>query len=469
MKAEDNKNGTAGEAKKEKPMTLWGLAWPMMIETVLFMMLGMVDVLVMSRFDDLAASSVNTANQAVSVVTIVFTVISGAGGILITQYLGAENKRAASRTAALSIVLQLITGLVVSAALLLFSQPILSFIGAKGGVLEYAGQYLSVVGGFLFLQAVLSAMSVIIRSHGQTKTPMLVTVGMNLINTLLDVILVPGLFGLPKMGVLGVAIATVISRIAGAAVLAVIFFRTVEKPSVFRLLKPFPARDIILFIKVGVPAALETFLYNLSQLVITSIVLNCMTEQELIAKTYTQMITVFFYIFSVSIGQASQILIGHLVGAGKYDEAKRQGFRAYGTALIIAMAASGIGVILRVQLISIFSTDAAVIETASNILLINVLLELGRTTNLVLIASLRGAGDVLYPTICAVFSNWTLSVGLSYLLAVVCGMGIYGLWAALIADECFRGVLMLIRWRGGKWRQKTIARKEKLSSRQAEE
>ena len=155
-------------------MTLWGLLWPMLIETVLFMMLGMVDVFILSRFDDLAASSVNTANQAVSVVTIVFTVISGAGGILITQYLGAEKRKEASRTAALSIVLQLVTGLAVSAVLLIFSGPVLELIGAKGNVLEFAGQYLSIVGGFLFLQALLSSMAVIIRSHGKTKLPMLV-------------------------------------------------------------------------------------------------------------------------------------------------------------------------------------------------------------------------------------------------------------------------------------------------------
>ncbi len=454
MNVEDKKTKVN---KKNKKMTLWGLLWPMLIETVLFMMLGMVDVFILSRFDDLAASSVNTANQAVSVVTIVFTVISGAGGILITQYLGAEKREEASRTAALSIVLQLVTGLAVSAVLLIFSGPVLELIGAKGNVLEFAGQYLSIVGGFLFLQALLSSMAVIIRSHGKTKLPMLVTVGMNLVNTLLDVIFVLGLFGLPKMGIFGVALATVISRVAGAVVLAVILFRTVERPSCFRLLRPFPAKDILLFIKVGVPAALETFLYNLSQLVITSIVLNCMTEQELIAKTYIQMITVFFYIFSVSIGQASQILIGHLVGAGKYDDAYRQGLRAYGAALTFAMLASCAGILLRVQLISVFSSDEAVIAIASQILMINVFLELGRTTNLVLIASLRGTGDVLYPTVCAVFSNWVLSVGGSYLLAVVFGMGIYGLWLATIADECFRGALMVIRWRSGKWRKKSLA------------
>jgi len=435
-------------------LNLFQLAWPMLIETFLFMMLGMVDVFVLSRYDDLAASSVNTANQAVSVVTIVFTVISGAGGILLTQYLGAKKPKEAARTAVLSIALQLTAGLIVSLILLLFSQPILMFIGAKGQILSFAGQYLSVVGGFLFFQAVMNAMSVIMRCHGMTKLPMFVTVGINLLNTLLDIIFVLGLFGIPQLGVTGVAIATVISRILGTAIMAILLFRKVLRLSDLRLLFPLPKHDIVTFFKIGIPSALETFLYNLSQLVITSIVLNCLSEQELVAKTYLQFITTLFYICSVSIGQASQIMIGHDVGAGNIQKARKQGFSSLRLALIIAVCASFLGILFRVPLISLFTSDNDVISIASAVLIINIVLELGRTTNLVMIACLRGAGDVFYPTCCAVFSNWLLSVGGSYLLAVVCGMGIYGLWIALAADECFRGILMIMRWRSNRWTTK---------------
>ena len=195
-----------------KELRLFNLAWPIFIETALFMLLGFVDVFVLSRYDDLAASSVNTANQAVSIITIVFTVISGASAVLISQYLGAKKRENASRIAALSIVFNFATGLFVSIIILVFSKNILSFIGARGRVLEFSSLYLSIVGGFLFLQSVLSSMTVIIRNHGLTKISMYVTVGMNLINTTLDIIFVLGLFGLPRMGVVGVAIATTFSR-----------------------------------------------------------------------------------------------------------------------------------------------------------------------------------------------------------------------------------------------------------------
>ncbi len=444
-------------AKQEPPavpppkLSLMRLAWPILVETLLFMMLGFVDVFVLSRYDDLAASGISTANQAVSVLTIVFTVFSSAGGILITQALGAGQRQTASRIAALSIVLHFIAGSIVSLLLMFFSEPILVFIGAKGEVLSHAQEYLSIVGGFMFLQAVLNAMSGIFRSHGQTKHPMFITVGMNLLNTSLDVLLVPGLLGFPKMGAAGVAVATVISRTIGTVIMAVLLFRRIEKPSAFRLLRPFPRRDLLLFFRLGLPAALETFLYNLSQLVITSIVLNCLTEQELVAKTYIQNITVLFYIFSVSMGQAGQIIVGHQVGAKQYTLAQQTGFHAYKIALFTALTVSLLGIVLRVPLISIFTDDPTVISLAANIFLVNFFLEFGRTTNLVLIACLRGAGDVFYPTACAIFSNWLLSVGGSYLLSVVFGWGLYGLWIAIAADECFRGLLMLARWKGSRW------------------
>ena len=439
-----------------KKLKLFNLAWPIFVETLLFMLLGSVDVFVLSRYDDLAASSVNTANQAISITTIVFTVISTASAVLISQYLGAKKRENASRVAALSMTFHLIFGVIISAVYVLFAKPILSFIGAEGTVLEFSSQYLTVVGGFIFFQALLSSMSVIVRNHGMTQISMFVTLGMNVMNTALDVIFVLGLFGFPKLGVLGVAIATTFSRIVGTIVLAVVLFKKIEKPSIFKLLKPFPKEDVKNIIKIGVPSAFETFLYNISQVVITSIVLKCLTDAELITKTYVQNITMFFYLFTVAISQASQIITGHLVGAKKFDEVKRKAYRNYLYALSITISICIVGAIFGEKLMGIFTADEVVIALGAQVLFINIFLELGRTTNLVIIGCLRGAGDVYFPTICAIFSMILVSTLGSYILAVVCGLGIHGLWIAIAADEVIRGILMLFRWRSEKWKTKGI-------------
>lgn len=446
-----------------KKMKLFDLAWPIFVETALFMMLGFIDVFILSRYDDIAASAVNTANQSVSIVTLVFTVISGASAVLISQYLGAEKKESASRIAALSITFNLLFGIIISLIFVFFSDNILIMIGASGEVLKYSSPYLRLVGGSIFMQALLNAISVIVRNHGLTKVTMYMSFGMNVANAALDSIFVLGLFGMPRLGVIGAAGATVFSRTVGLIVLIIYLFKKVEKLSIFRMLKPFPVKDLLDIIKIGVPSALESFLYNLSQLVITSIVLIYLTDTELITKTYVQNISMFFYIFSVSVGQASQILIGHYIGAGKKDEAYKQGFRAYSGALTLTMIMCIVGIILRSQLMGIFTDDPAVISLGASIIVVNVFLEFGRTTNLVIISCLRGAGDVYFPTICAIFSMWFISVLGTYIFAVVCSMGIYGLWIGISADEVFRGIFMIIRWKRGKWRNKGIIKKQEVS------
>lgn len=441
---------------KEKQLNLFKLAWPILIETALFMTLGIVDVFVLSQYNDLAAGAVATANQAAVIATLVFTVVSTASAVLISQYLGAGKKEAASRIAALSLTLNFLLGLLVSLLFLLFHRQILSLIGAKDELLALSGEYLSIVGGFLFFQAVLSAMAVIIRNHGMTQISMYVTVGMNIVNTGLDILFVLGL----DMGVTGVAVATTFSRAAGTAVLAAVLFKKVENPSIFRLLKPVPLGDIKNILRIGIPGALETALYNISQLVITSIVLVFLTNEELIAKTYVQNITMIFYVFSVAIGQASQILTGHLVGAGKTGEAYRRGLRGYRVALLITLSLCVAGVLLRYPLMGLFTTNQTVIELGATVMFINIALEFGRTTNLVLIACLHGAGDVYFPTVCAIFSNWVLGVLGAYVFAVVLGMGLFGLWIALAADEFIRGIFMYFRWRSKKWTKHSVIKQE---------
>ena len=439
-----------------KKMKLFDLAWPIFIETALFMLLGFVDVFILSGYNDLAASAVNTAGQAVSVVTLVFTVISGASAVLISQYLGADKKTDASRIAALSIVLNIISGIIISVVFTFLSGVILSGMGADGDVLKFSSQYLSIVGSTIFLQAFMNAVSVIIRNHGYTRLTMYVTVGINILNAGLDYILVQGLFGVPALGVAGAAWATVFSRFVGAAVMSAVLFTKIEKLSIFKLIFPLPLKDIADIIKIGLPSAMETFLYNLSQVVITSIVLTYLTDTELITKTYVQDISMFFYIFAVAIGQASQIITGHNVGAGEMDKAYRDGLKAYHYALGCTLAMCSVGIFFRSQLLGIFTDDENVIALGSTVIVVNLLLELGRTTNIVVIAQLRGAGDVYFPTICAIFSMWLTSVLGTYILAVRLNMGIYGLWAGITADECIRGILMVIRWRSKKWQSKAV-------------
>ena len=226
-----------------KRMNLFTLTWPIFIENVLFMLLGFIDIFVLSRYNDVAASAVSAANQIISICNLVFSIISGATAILISQSLGAQKRQSASQIAALSLLFSTVIGLVISALIALFHRPLLAALGAQGEILEYGCEYLLIVGGFIFTQSLLNSVTAILRSHGHTRISMYVTAIMNLLNAVLDTAFVLGLFGLPSLGVRGVAIATTLARVVGVAILCVMLFRHVEPLSIFSLLRPFPREE----------------------------------------------------------------------------------------------------------------------------------------------------------------------------------------------------------------------------------
>lgn len=193
-----------GRFPVDKRMNLLSLTWPIFIENMLFMLLGFIDIFVLSRYNDVAASAVSAANQVISICNLVFSIISGATAILISQSLGAEKRQSASMIAALSLLFSTLIGLIVSALIAVFHRPLLAALGAQGDILEYGCEYLLIVGGFIFTQAILNSVTAILRSHGYTRISMYVTAIMNVLNAILDTAFVLGLFGLPSLGVRGV-------------------------------------------------------------------------------------------------------------------------------------------------------------------------------------------------------------------------------------------------------------------------
>ena len=140
-----------------------------------------------------------------------------------------------------------------------------------------------------------------------------------------------------------------------------------------------------------------------------------------------------------------------------YDEARKQGFRAFHLAVIISEATALLAFVFRVPIIPCFTSNPEVIRYTKLLFVIELFLELGRSCNLTIIPCLRGAGDVKFPTLWAIFSNLIIGMGGAHLLAIRCHMGIYGLWIAMALDEVFRAVVMLIRWNGSKWKIMRIA------------
>ena len=288
---------------------------------------------------------------------------------------------------------------------------------------------------------------------------MYVTAIMNILNAVLDTAFVLGLFGLPSLGVRGVAIATTLARVAGICILCFLLFKGVESPSIFALLKPFPKQEAKKILLVGIPSAFETINYNVAQLVVTSIIFHFLSDNDFIAKTYFSNIVIFFYIFSNSIAQAAQILVGYHIGNGDTDSADRVCMHSLKVSLLIAMSISIGALFVRQYLMMVFTTDPVIVQIGASLFFIDLFVELGRTFNIVVINGLRGAGDTVFPSVVAVFSMWLVATLGAFILAVPMGLGLPGIWIAFAADECLRGLLMQLRWKSGKWQTKSLYHK----------
>lgn len=448
---------------KVTKLTLFALTWPIFIEIFLHMLMGNVDTLMLSQYDDNAVASVGVANQVLNIIIVMFGFIATGTSILIAQYVGAQKQLDANRISVVSLAGNLVFGLVLSIILFIFAPWILLAMNLPPELMDAALVYLRIIGGFAFIQAVIMTAAAIVRSHGFTKDAMYVTFGMNIINVIGNYLFIFGAFGFPILAVTGVAISTVISRAVGLIAMSFILYYRINGNLPFSyLFNTFPKKELTQLLKIGIPSAGEHLAYNTSQIAITYFIAS-MGTVALITKVYTQNIMMFILLFSIAIGQGTQILIGHYVGAQELEKAYKRCLKSLKIAIIVSFVMALTFSIFSERLLGIFTDNLEIISIGSTLILLTIILEPGRAFNLVVINSLRAAGDVKYPVYIGILSMWGIAVTLSYILGVVFGLGLIGVWIAFIIDEWLRGLLMLKRWKTRKWEKMTFVDKKMRS------
>ncbi len=440
-----------------KKLTLFALTWPIFIEILLHMLMGNADTLMLSQYSDHSVAAVGVSNQVLSVVIVMFGFVAAGASILVAQNLGAEKDKNAAEIAVTSISLNLVFSAIISLVLFLFSDAILRLMDLPSELMDEASVYMNVVGGFMFVQALIMTVSAILRSYGFTKDTMYVTIGMNIINVIGNYLFIFGPFGLPVLGVEGVAYSTMASRFIGFIILTFILIKRSNKMLPFQSFYRYQKRHVVDLLKIGVPSAGEQLSYNTSQMVITYFVAQLGTI-AITTKVYVQNIMMFILLFSIAIGQGTQILIGHMIGAGDIDSAYKRCIKSLKISIIISTLTAIVVYLSSGPLLSIFTNDLSIIEQGAFLLLVTVILEPGRAFNLVVINCLRATGDVKFPVFIGIISMWGVSVTFAWFFGIYLGLGLVGIWIGFIADEWLRGILMLRRWRSKVWVKKAFVR-----------
>jgi len=431
------------------------LAFPIFIELLLFMIMGNVDTLMLSMYSDSAVAAVGNANQIMNTLLILFNITSAATGIMVAQYIGAGMKDSLNKIYTLGFFMNMILALVIGVFLYLFQSSFFKLVNMPIELYTDTKSYLDTMLLFLFVPAFFTLFSVILKSHGITKLSMYLAVMMNIVNIIGNYVFLFGPFGLPVLGVKGVAISTVLSRMIAVIIMSMVLVKQLKVSVRLKQLRPFPRSLFKQFIKLGLPSAGEPISYQFSQMVIFSFI-NLMGTTTVTTKIYVQIIVWFTFLGSLAIAQANQIVVGHLVGARKEDEALKMTLRSFKQSMLITVGISLMFIFLRYQLISIFTDNPLIIKMGAAVLLIDIFVEIGRVANLVIISTLKAAGDVNFPVVVGIFSMWFISTLGAYVLGIHLGFGLVGIWIAAASDEIFRGVLMYIRLLNGKWRGKAI-------------
>lgn len=440
---------------KQANLKLFPLAWPIFIEIALFMLMGNIDVIMLSRFNEVAVAAVGNANQIFGLVGLIFSVITMSTAVLLGQYIGAKRNDQLNILGSTAMFGNLVFSLMLSLIIIFFSRQILSLINVPNEAIELAVSYMVIVGGFIFVHSLSMTLSSMIKSSGNTRPVMMVALFMNVLNVIGNYIFLFGPFGIPVLGVQGVAISTAVSRFLGF----LYYFYYVKKHLNIHIsvkyLFPFPKEIVKKMLHVGIPSALEPLSYQMSQLVIFSII-NTLGLVVINTRLYVMTLIWFVFLACMAISQASQIMVAQMIGANKEKEVKSIVYRNLRLSYLITVPLSILLAFFGQYLITIFTNDPAIIQLARWIFIVDVFVELGRVTNLVIINSAKGAGDVKFPAYIGIASMWVFAVGFSYILGVGLGWGLIGIWVSFGLDESVRAVIMLIRWQTNGWHGKKL-------------
>lgn len=426
---------------------------PIFIETLLIMMLGAVDTIMLSQYSDESVAAVGVVNQIVMFAFLIFEVINIGTSVLCSQYLGAKMQKNMVQVVGVALLFNLVVGLLISAILHYGATTLLGWMGLRPELLKYGIGYMQIVGAFAFFQAISFTISASLRSANKAIYPMLVTVLVNIMNIIGNYSLIFGKWGMPALGAEGAAISTSVARGVSMVVLFVILFRKHIPRFPLDYFRPFPWVELKNLLKVGLPSAGENMSYSFSQVVITYFI-NILGNNALATRTYTVNIVMFVYLFAIAMAQGGAISIGHLVGQKKIRAAYLLGKYVMRLSILVSLVLSCIWAASGHFIFSMLTDNQEIIKMGVTIMLVDIIVEIGRAVNIYATNALRSAGDVNFPFYVGVAVQWTVSVGFSYLFGIHWGWGLVGMWCAFLLDENIRALLFVKRWNSMRWAKK---------------
>lgn len=457
-RAGDARRARAGRAPAEKTSSadVFVLSVPLFIELFMQIMVGNVNQMMLAPHGTDPTAAVGNALQILNIITIALSAMGTASTVLVTRVLGnASSKRTISEIATVALVVNMALGALMTAVLFAFWPQFFSWLHIDATLWGMGSSFLLIVGSTTILQGAFFAITALLRSFARVGGVMGASLAMNAVNVGVGLVLVNGLGGVPALGVEGTAAANVAARVVGLGLAAFMLLRHTDVRPSPRLLRPFPKKTLKNMLGVGIPSSGEQMNYDLAQIVILSFI-NVLGTTVVTVKVYCSMLASIAYLYSIALSQATQIVLGYLFGAGKFDIVRR---RVWMADLIAAVLTTAVSLTLWWNfdaVVGLLTADPVVHELGRQIMLVEVFLGIGRSLNIVMVRALIALGDVRTPVTVNVAFSWVFAVGGGWLLGIGWGWGLVGMWIAMCIDEWLRAGFLIATFARGGWKRRAL-------------
>ena len=431
------------------------LILPLIVEQFLAVTIGMADTVMVSSVGEAAMSGVSIVDTINILLINIFAALATGGAIVTSQYLGRGERKNANAAARQLVFSTAFLSLVIMALCLVFRRQMLYgiFGHAEQDVMANALMYFLVTALSYPFIAVYNAGAALFRSMGNSRVSMLTSIVMNAVNIIGNAVCIYGL----KMGVLGAALPTLLSRITGA-VLIMFLLRDNRHPIfITQLTHIRPDWSMIKrILGIGIPNGLENGMFQIGKIMVQSLVTSFGTV-AVAANAVANSVGGIPQIPAVAIGLAMVTVVGQCVGAGDYDAARRYIIRLSKYSYLSMFLTNLPFVLALTPIIGCFNLHPETAEVARQVLLSNsACMIFIWVPSFTLPNGLRAANDVKYTMTMSVLSMWIFRVGFSYILGQYLGLGLLGAWCGMYIDWFARAVAFILRFFSGKWKSKQL-------------
>ena len=428
------------------------IAWPITIQQLAFAGLNMLGVVFVGQKGETSVAAVGLAGQLAFLLNLVhFGIISGAA-MFTAQFWGKQDVPNLRRVLGLCLLLAVLSSLIFLGLAQTIPETILRVYSEDESVIALGTEYIRTFSWTFLFFGITFSFAMVLRSTGDVKTPTVAGVSALLLSTLLSYGLIFGNFGLPELGVPGAAVAAVIARaIECAALLTVIYVRKSPVAASIRELFDFDLVFIGKIINPMLPVILNELLWSLG-ITTYNIIYGRMSTGSIATMNIVSSVEQVAFVIFMGISNATSVLVGNRIGAGKEEEAQLYAGRSLGLGISGGLVMGLILQLLKVPILSLYHVSPEVIQNADHVInVVSIFLWIRVNNMTIVVGILRAGGDTKYSMFLDGMIIWLVGVPLAALGAFVFHFPVHLVYLCAMSEEVAKWYLGIRRWRSRKW------------------